>query len=74
MAKNNEGLKDQIREYLGENLEQLLEDINSLPPKERVDKRMKLMDYVLPKIQAVSTNDAPTQTMAASILDREAEE
>ena len=72
VAHGNEEIKSQIREYLTDNLQGLLDDINELPPKERVAQRMKLMDYVLPKVQAIATVDAPQQTMAASILDQEA--
>lgn len=72
LTYGNEEIKSQIRQYLTDNLDALLEDINVLPPKERVAQRMKLMDYVLPKVQAIATVDAPTQTQAAAILDKEA--
>lgn len=72
LTHGNEEIKSQIRQYLTDNLEGLLEDINELPPKERVAQRMKLMDYVLPKVQAIATVDAPQQTMASAILDKEA--
>lgn len=72
LTHGNEEIKSQIREYLTDTLENLLEDINGLPPKERVAQRMKLMDYVLPKVQAIATVDAPQQTMASAILDKEA--
>ena len=68
----NENIKEQIRDYLTTNLQSLLDDIDQLPPKERVERRMKLMDFVLPKVQAVATIDAPSQSSAAAILDREA--
>lgn len=72
LTHGNEEIKSQIREYLTDTLENLLEDINGLPPKERVAQRMKLMDYVLPKVQAIATVDTPQQTMASAILDKEA--
>lgn len=72
LAHGNEEIKSKIRDYLADNLEDLLTDINGLPPKERVAQRMKLMDYVLPKVQAIATVDAPEKSQAASILDREA--
>ncbi len=70
-VSGNEALKDKIREYLQDNLESLLEDISQLPAKDRVDRRMKLMDYVLPKVQAIATQEAQGTTTAASILDSE---
>ncbi len=70
-VSGNEALKDKIREYLQDNLESLLEDISQLPAKDRVDRRMKLMDYVLPKVQAIATQEAQGMTTAASILDSE---
>lgn len=69
--KDNEGIKSQLRDYLTDNLQSLLDDIDELPPKERVAQRMKLMDYVLPKVQATASTDAPQQSVAADILDRE---
>jgi hypothetical protein len=73
VTHGNEAIKSKIREYLTDNLEALLADISELLPKERVAQRMKLMDYVLPKVQAIATVDAPEKTKAAAILDSEGE-
>ena len=66
-------VKDKIREYLADTWESLIEDIDSLDAKERVDRRMKLMEYVMPKAAAVKTDETKTISIAQAILGNESE-
>lgn len=65
-------VKDKIREYLADTWENLIEDIDSLDPKERVDRRMKLLEYVMPKAAAVKTEEKQNISIAQAILGGEA--
>lgn len=54
------------------NSETLLEDINKLKPKERVDIMEKLAAYVVPKLQSVDVNaEVKSQTNIVSARLRE---
>lgn len=54
------------------NSETLLEDINQLKPKERVDIMEKLAAYVVPKLQSVDVNaEVKSQTNIVSARLRE---
>lgn len=65
-------VKDKIREYLADTWEDLIQDIDSLDPKERVDRRMKLLEYVMPKAAAVKTEEKQNISIAQAILGGEA--
>lgn len=64
-------LKDKISEYLSDTWEELLEDIEAMAPKERAAAKLKLMDYAIPKVQAV--RDVPTKggTSVQDLLRKE---
>lgn len=70
--KDEELVKDRIRGYLADNIESMLHDIDELPLKERAAARQKLLDYVMPKVQAVRTNEVASQSTAEMLLDQEA--
>lgn len=71
--QQNTAVKDKIREYLADTWESLIKDIDSLDAKERVDRRMKLMEYVMPKAAAVKTDEKKTISIAQAILGNESE-
>ena len=69
--KTNAELKDKISEYLSDTWEELREDIEDMPKKERAAAKLKLMDYAIPKVQAV--RDVPTKggTSVQDLLRKE---
>jgi len=67
----NEIVKDKIRDYLANTWEELINDIDSLDAKERVDRRMRLLDYVMPKVQAVKGEEKKTMSISQAILRQE---
>ena len=74
LSRKNEIVKDKIRDYLADCWEDLIADINELDPKDRVDRRLKLMEYVMPKVQATKgETDAKKRTAAQTVLGEEAE-
>lgn len=66
-------VKEKIRDYLDKNWEKLIKDIDSLDPKERVDRRMKLLEYVMPKAAAAKTEEKAPLSIAQIILSKEAQ-
>ena len=66
-------VKNKIRDYLAQSWEKLIEDIDSLDPKERVDRRMKLLEYVMPKAAAVKTEEKTPVSIAQILLNKEAQ-
>ena len=74
LSRKNEIVKDKIRDYLADCWEDLIADINELEPKDRVDRRLKLMEYVMPKVQATKgETDAKKRTAAQTVLGDDAE-
>lgn len=74
VSRKNEIVKDKIRDYLADCWEDLIADINELDPKDRVDRRLKLMEYVMPKVQATRGEiDTKKRTAAQTVLGDEAE-
>lgn len=71
MAKKNNDLKDKIDAYLSETWEELKEDIKNLPAKERAKARLKLLDYIIPKVQATRDVNTGGTTVAEALLARE---
>lgn len=69
--KTNAELKDKISEYLSDTWEELRDDIEDMTPKERAAAKLKLMDYAIPKVQAV--RDVPTKggTSVQDLLRKE---
>ena len=49
-------LKEFIADLLNDNREQMQEDLKALRPKERVAAYLSMMQYVIPKQQAVSAD------------------
>lgn len=74
MSKRSEEIvKEKIRTYLADNIDGMLKDIDSLPSvKERVAARQKLLDYVMPKQQAVKASEVQTQSAVDFLLAQEA--
>ena len=68
----NAAVKDKIRDYLAETWDSLIQDIDSLDPKERVDRRMRLLEYVMPKAAAQKGEDRQGMSIAQILLGREA--
>lgn len=52
-------LKGFITDLLNENREQIKEDLKAMRPKERIAAYLNMMQYVLPKQQAVSADVSP---------------
>lgn len=73
MAVNTEDFKDKIREHLFDNLEQMFADIETLPAKDRVDRRLKLMDFVIAKVQSEQVKYNNKSTNGEELLAKEAE-
>ncbi len=71
MAKKNSELKDRIGEYLNETWEELRNDIEALPTKERAMAKLKLLDYSIPKVQATRDANTSNMTTAEALLARE---
>lgn len=66
-------VKDKIRDYLSESWGEMINDIKSLEPKERVDRRLKLMDYVFAKQQSAKGEDKKKKPIAKIILEKESD-
>jgi len=47
-------LRNQLKELVKSELEQLPEYLNDMKPKERLDILLKLMPFVLPKVKGVN--------------------
>jgi hypothetical protein len=52
-------LKGFITDLLNDNREQIKEDLKAMRPKERIAAYLNMMQYVLPKQQAVSADVSP---------------
>lgn len=51
--KTNKQLRETIGDFLNKNFSKLVEDFEELPPKDRVKLYCDLLQYGLPKLQAV---------------------
>lgn len=71
MAKKNGELKDKISDYLSETWDELKQDIENLPTKERAMAKLKLLDYSIPKVQATREVNTGGATVAEALLARE---
>lgn len=71
MAKKNGELKDKIGAYLSETWDELRQDIEGLPTKERAMAKLKLLDYSIPKVQATRDVNTGGTTVAEALLARE---
>lgn len=69
---DNAELKDAMRQHILTHLDELFEDIDALEPKERVDRRLRLMDYFMPKVQAIRTEEVKSTSVAEALLSRSA--
>ena len=49
-TKNAEVLRERISYLLDENYEQILDDLDELKPRERVQAWIQLLEYALPKL------------------------
>lgn len=61
-------LRNTIKKIIEDNIEQVSVDIASLSPKDRVAIIEKLLQYVIPKIQAVEFDAGKTISTAAELL------
>lgn len=61
-------LRNVVRKIIEDNMGQLQADIASLPPKDRVVIMEKLLQYTIPKIQAVEFDASKTVSTAAELL------
>ncbi|WP_211361135.1 hypothetical protein [Maribacter flavus] len=55
--RNTALLRDKVNQLLEDRWDQVLEDISSLHPKDRVDTFIKLMEYALPKLNRTEMVD-----------------
>lgn len=51
--KDTKALRDKINDLLDDNWKKVLEDIDTLKPKERLDIYARLLEYALPKMSRV---------------------
>ena len=72
--EEEEMVKNEIRKYLASNIQMMLADIDELPIKERAAQRMKLLDYIMPKVQSVRAAETNRQSVSDVLLDRECED
>ena len=61
-------LRSAIKKIIEDNIEQVSQDIAKLSPKDRVAVLEKLMQYVIPKIQAVEFDAGKTISSAQELL------
>ena len=61
-------LRHTIKKIIEDNIEKVSVDIASLSPKDRVAIIEKLLQYVIPKIQAVEFDAGKTISTAAELL------
>ena len=61
-------LRNTIKKIIEDNIEQVSVDIASLSPKDRVAIIEKLLQYVIPKIQAVEFDASKTVSSAQELL------
>ncbi len=47
-------LRNQLKELIRKEIEQLPEQLKEMEPKERLDILLKLMPFILPKVSSVS--------------------
>jgi hypothetical protein len=55
--KTTQSLRERVNNLLGDNWNRLLEDIEEISPKERLDFFTKLFEYSLPKLNRTEVND-----------------
>lgn len=67
-----EAYKSRIRQHLYNNLPEILEAIMRLPDKEKVEKNLKLMEFVIPKVQSEQTKADENTTAGEELLAQEA--
>lgn len=70
-SAKDEQIKDKMRSYVLDHLDELFADINSLEPKERAKARMSMMEYFAPKVQAVKAAQGGSRGRSALLLDKE---
>lgn len=71
MSKKDFKLRDEINKHLESTWEQFMADIEELPPKERAAAKLRLLDYVVPKVQAVKDNEGNKMSAAEVLLANE---
>ena len=64
--------KERIRQHLFDNLDTILDAIMHLPAKDMVEKNLKLMDYVLPKVQSEQAKAEDNISAGEELLAQEA--
>lgn len=69
-----EDVKNEIRKYLANNIGSLLKDIDELPLKERTSNRMRLLDYLMPKVQSVRAMETNRQSVSDVLLNDESDD
>ena len=55
--KTTSELRKTLKHIVDDELQILQDNINELQPKERIDLLIKLLPYVMPKVQTVSARD-----------------
>lgn len=68
----DEKIKDKMREYVFDKLDELFQDIDTLEPKDRAKARMELLQHFAPKVQAVKASQGRGKSRSALLLQREA--
>jgi len=54
-------------EGLGVDIQELFQDLESLSPRDRVNATLKLMEFVLPKLSSVSTQESNLKDMVQDL-------
>ena len=52
-------IREMFRDLLKSNIPKIKEDLRNMTPKERVDCLIKISNFILPKLQAVSITEYP---------------
>ena len=58
--KTTSELRKVLKHMVDDELQNLQDNINELEPKERIELLIKLLPYILPKVQTVSARDGET--------------
>ena len=70
-ATNNniKDLRERIKLLLDSQFEQIITDLNNLEPKDRINAYVRLIEYVLPKLQRTEYTEQGTSLEALISLD-----
>lgn len=68
--KSTEKLREAVKKLLEDNINNIVDDLKELDPKQRLDTWVKLLEFALPKLQRVeSTNTIDLSNLSDSDVD-----